>query len=99
MKGFFKKLSIGLKWIALVLLFVGGVLGVWVGSAWGLGCLFGHSFDMAHYGPLSYIALGSFLLVFVVLINIITLVLAGWALFVYGRARGIVKFSQRSIEK
>ena len=90
-----KKLLTAFKLLALVLLFVGGIMGVWTGFAWGLGCLIAHSFDIAHFGPHNYIAFGSFFLVFVVLINVVILIVAGWALISYGRARGIVKFPQR----
>ena len=82
-----------------MLLFIGGAMGVWIGFAWGLGCLIDRSFDMAHFGPHNYIAFGSFFLVFVLLINVVVLISAGWALISYGRTRGILKMPQRPVKE
>jgi hypothetical protein len=98
MNNILKKILMWFKWLGFVLLLVCGIIGVWIGSAWGLGYLIDHSFDMVNYGSRSYVAFGSFLLVFVVLINLITLISVGWALIAYGRARGLVKFPQ-SVKK
>ena len=95
MNKFLKRLFVAFKLLALMMLFVGGVIGIWVGFAWGLGCLIDHSFDMAHFGFHSYIAFGSFLLVLIILINVVALILTGWALITYGKARGLIKLSQR----
>jgi hypothetical protein len=89
------KFLIGLKkvfkWVSFILLFVFGTVGVWVGIAWVFGYLVDHSFDLACFGPQSYVGFGSFLLVLIILVNLVTIGAVGWGLFSYGRSRGLIK--------
>lgn len=80
-----------IRWIFFVLFLVVATIGGWAGLSWGLGALIDKAFALKNYGPVNYISLGSFLLVLVVLINLITLGVAGWSLFSYGRSRGLIK--------
>jgi hypothetical protein len=73
--------------IALVVIIIGG----WAGLSWGLGALVGNAFDLKNYGPTNYISFGSFLLVLIILVNLVTIGAVGWGLFSYGRARGLIK--------
>jgi hypothetical protein len=88
---FLKELFRGLKWVMVVLLSIAVGIGIWVGSAWGLGYLINRTFDLKNFGPHNYISFGSFVLVFALIVMIITIVLTGWALISYGRSRGLIK--------
>ena len=79
------------KWVSFILLFIFGIVGIWIGTAWLFGCLIDHSFSLASFGPQNYIGVGSFLLVLIILVNLITIGAVGWGLFSYGRARGLIK--------
>ena len=79
------------RWILFLLILVVIIVGGWVGLSWGLGVLMDNAFDLKNYGPANYISFGSFLLVLIILVNLITIGAVGWGLFSYGRARGLIK--------
>jgi hypothetical protein len=70
-----------------VLFLVSLLIGAWLGLAWGLGWGMDHLFDLGNFRSCDYIAFGSCILVFTLVVQIITTSLTVWFLVSWGKAR------------
>ena len=96
---FFKELLRGLKWLGLSLIILAALIAMWVGCAWSLGWLIEHYVDLQNFGPHRYISIGSGILTFTLIIQIITIIITLWALLAWGRSKGIVKLPKSIHQK
>jgi len=90
MKNFLKELTKGFRWVLVALLILIVLVAGWVGAAWLLGWAVNHFFDLRHFSSANFISFGSCTLVFMLIIQIITIIITGWAMLAYGRSRGII---------
>jgi energy-coupling factor transporter transmembrane protein EcfT len=88
-KDFFKELLKGLKWVVLALIALVIAVASWYGAAWSLGWYVDKFFDLENFGQQNYVQLGSCVLVFTLIIQIVTVILTGWLLLSWGRSRGL----------
>jgi len=86
---FFKELLRGTKWVGMSLIILAILIGMWVGCAWSLGWLVENYLSLENFGPHKYIGFGSGVLVFILIIQIITIILTLWALLAWGRSNGV----------
>jgi len=99
MNKFFKELLRGLKWVGIALLILVALVAMWVGGAWSLGWLINQYVDLQNFGPHRYISVGSGVLAFTLIIQVITIILTLWALLAWGRSKGIVKLPKGIYQK
>jgi hypothetical protein len=90
MSPFFKELVRGFKWVVIALLIMAIIFAGFVGCAWVLGWAINHFFDLKNFGPQNFISFGSCVLAYTLLIQLVTIILTGWAMLAYGRSRGII---------
>ena len=88
-KTFFKELLKGSKWVILALVILTVAVAFWYGAAWSLGWYVRNFFDLKNFGPQNYVQLGSSVLVFTLIVQIITVILTGWFLLSWGKSRGL----------
>lgn len=96
---FFKELVKGSKWVIIAIVALALVVAVWIGSAWSMGWFIDRFFDLKNFGPLNYIAFGSSVLAFILVIQIVTVVLTGWFLISWGRTHKAVKRKEENVVK
>jgi hypothetical protein len=84
---FFKELIKGSKWVFIFLGTLFLLIALWLGCAWSIGWTVNH---MGIYGPQHYLLFGSCALIFTLIIQAITIILAGWILISYGRSNGFI---------
>lgn len=94
MTKFFKELFKGLKWVLISLSILAALIGMWLGCAWSLGWLVDNYLNIEMLNSQKYIGFGSVVLVFILIIQIITIILVLWALLAWGRSKGIVKIPE-----
>ncbi len=88
-KAFFKELLKGSKWVILALIILTIAVASWYGAAWSLGWYVHNFFDLKNFGPQNYVQLGSCVLVFTLIVQIITVILTGWFLLSWGKSRNL----------
>lgn len=81
-----KELLKGLKWVALALLALVIIVGVWIGCAWAIGTSVNRLMQL-NFENQNYIVLGSVILVFVLLAQVVTIILTGWVLISWNKSR------------
>jgi ABC-type multidrug transport system fused ATPase/permease subunit len=96
MNPFFKELTKSFKWVLIALSIIVFIATAWIGCSWVLGWAIDHFFDLRNFSPSDFISFGSCVLIFTLLIQIITVILTGWAMLAYGRSRGIIKGKSQS---
>jgi len=99
MNKFFKELFRGFKWVFVAFLILVGLIGLWLGCAWSLGWLVDNYLNVEMLSSNKYIGFGSVVLVFILIIQLITIILVLWALLAWGRSKGVVKLPNNKHEK
>lgn len=79
------------KWVLILCIGLITLIGLWIGCAWTLGWLIDLFFNLKEFSRYKYIGMGSCILVFVLFIQIITIIFFGWALYSWGRTRQLNK--------
>jgi hypothetical protein len=84
-----KNLFAGLKWMTVIILVLALIIATWLGLAWVIAWGMGQLFALGNYGfgPDQYVAFGSCILVFTLVVQIITMSLTIWFLVSWGKAR------------
>lgn len=90
MTNLFKELLRGLKWLIISIITIISLVGLWIGCAWSLGWLVYRFIDLKNFGADNFIAFGSCVLVFLLLIQIITIIIGAWVLIAWGRSHGLM---------
>ena len=81
-----KELLRGLKWVALALIALVVIVGIWIGCAWAIGASV-NRFMQINFENQNYIVLGSVILAFVLVAQVVTVILTGWVLISWNKSR------------
>lgn len=84
-----KDLLKGLRWLLITMAILIFLIGLWIVFSWSIGWVINSFFDLENFGPKNYISLGSIILVFNLVMQILTVVVTAWALVSWGKARGL----------
>lgn len=79
----------GLKWVILLITVLAVLVISWCGAAWVLGWYAYKFFDLKNFGPENYVQFGSSVLVFMLIVQVITIIITGWFLISWGKSRGL----------
>ena len=75
------------KWVIILLVSLVTVVGLWIGCSWTLGWLVNKIINSGKLSLDNYITVGSYVLSFVMVIQVITVALVVWFLLSWSKAR------------